>query len=529
MRTNSFACQTGLAVTRSVEHSSHMGRNFFVYAAIVIGSLAIALDFASVDLAIPALQEQFGLSLQSVQWVINGYVLAFSVLMVAGGKMADAHGRKLVFLIGMGLFALASLLGGLAWSGASVIGFRVLQGIGAALLWPAMIGLGCAAAGMERRSFVLGLIFGTCSLGNAAGPVVGGALTQWWSWRWVLWINVPMAVFSMLVLIFKVPRDAQSAEHPRNDYPGMVLLTTGLVAMMLFVYQVQPWGWSDPRTIGLLLVAVVMLAAFPLVEKKAPEALIPPDLMRNREIMTLCLCAVVICQLFFIVLLYFTQYAMKFLGEDPMWAGARVVQFMLTYGIVSYFGGPLSAWLGTRRLLVIGLACATVASILLGVFGPGASWPIFNGSLSLLGIGVGAVIPTVSARAIETAGAERASLVSGITFMCQLAGSALMLAINTAIFTAVASRELDGILARERIALTTADRAAIESVMTGSQTVRAFHLPHAEELSGLASAVGQAYQGGLQVVLGISAVLVFLTLLLVLRFVPARKETAPAV
>jgi MFS family permease len=308
----------------------------------------------------------------------------------------------------------------------------------------------------------------------------------------------------------------------------MVLLTTGLVALMLFVYQVQPWGWSDPRTIGLLGLAVVTLAAFPIVEKKAPEALIPPELMRNREIMTLCLCAIVICQLFFIVLLYFTQYAMKFLGEDPMWAGARVVQFMLTYGIVSYFGGPLSAKFGTRQLLVIGLVCATIASITLGIFGPGASWWIFNGSLSLLGIGVGAVIPTVSARAIETAGAERASLVSGITFMCQLAGSALMLAINTALFTAVAFRQLDAILARNQIAVSPESRATIDSVMTGAQTVRAFHLPHAQDLDGIASLVGQAYQGGLQIVLWVSAVLVFLTLLLVLRFVPARAAVDKA-
>lgn len=504
-----------------------MGRNFFLYAAIVIGSMAIALDFASVDLALPALQEQFGLSLESVQWVINGYVLAFSVLMVAGGKMADSHGRKKVFLLGMGVFALASLLGGLAWSGGAVVGFRVLQGAGAALLWPAMIGLGCAAAGDARRGFVLGLIFGTCSLGNAAGPVVGGALTQWFSWRWVLWINVPMALFSMGVLILKVPRDADSSGNPKNDFPGMLLLTTGLVALMLFVYQVQPWGWTDPRVIGLLVVAAGTLAAFPFVERRAAEPLIPPDLMRNREIMTLCLCALVICQLFFIVLLYFTQYAMKFLGEDPMWAGARVVQFMLAYGLVSYLGGPLSSWFGTRRLLAIGLGCALAASVSLGIFGPGAGPVIFNASLVLLGVGVGAVIPTVSARAIETAGSGRASLVSGITFMCQLAGSALMLAINTAVFAAVSFHQLDGILARENVVLTQAERAEVQAVMTGAQSVRAFHLPPAEEVGNLSKWVSQAYEGGLQVVLWISAALVMLTLLAVLRFVP-RASTSPA-
>ena len=119
----------------------------FLYASIIIGSLAIALDFASVDLALPALEKQFGLDLEGVQWVINGYVLAFSVFMVAGGRLADAYGRKRVFLIGMGLFALTSLLGGTALNGGSVIAFRVLQGMGAALLWPAMIGMACAALG----------------------------------------------------------------------------------------------------------------------------------------------------------------------------------------------------------------------------------------------------------------------------------------------------------------------------------------------------------------------------------------------
>jgi Na+/melibiose symporter-like transporter len=149
-----------------------------------------------------------------------------------------------------------------------------------------------------------------------------------------------------------------------------------------------------------------------------PKALIPRDLMRSREFLTLCLCSVIICQVFFIVLLYFTQYAMKFLGDDPLWAGARVVQFMLSYGVVSHFGGMLYGAFGARRLIGGDLICAAVASILLGLFGPGAPWLAFNGSLVLLGIGVGgAVVPTISSRAIEAGGLERASLV-GISFSC---------------------------------------------------------------------------------------------------------------
>ena len=503
-----------------------MSKNIFIYAAIVMGALAIALDFASVDLALPALERQFALDLQSVQWVINGYVLAFAVLMVMGGKMADAYGRRKVFLIGMGIFAVASLLGGMAWSGNAVIAFRVLQGVGAALLWPAMIGMACAAVGDSRQAFALGLIFGTCSLGNAAGPVVGGALTQWFSWRWVLWVNVPMALLAMLLTLRSVPRDpGRKGDAPQNDYAGMGALTGGLVALMMVVYQVQSWGWASAKTLGLLALAAVLLGAFPFIEKRAREPIVPLDLMRSREFQTLCLSVMVICQLFFIVLLYYTQYAMKFLGDDPMRAGFRVVVFMLSYGVVSYFGGPLSRMFGTRRLLVIGLISATVASVLLGVVGPGAAWLPFHALMVLLGIGVGAVIPTVSARAIATAGTEKAGLVSGITFMCQLAGSAFMLAVNTAIFTAVSALRLDQAFAREGVTLTAAEEAAVGNVMAGAQNVPQLHLQNhtVAQVGDLAGIVSQAYLDGLQVVMWFSAVLVVLALALVLRFVPGEK------
>ncbi len=498
----------------------------WVYGAIVIGALAVSLDFASVDLTLQALERAFGLDLESVQWVINGYMLAFSVLMVAGGRFADAYGRKRVFLIGMGVFALASLLGGAGWSGGSVIAFRVLQGVGAAMLWPAMIGMACAALGDDKRALALGLIFGTCSVGNSAGPVMGGALTQYFSWRWVLWVNVPMAIFAMLVTFWKIPKDQKLDSRARNDYVGMAMLTLGLVALMLVVYQSDAWGWSDWRTLGLTTAAVGLLAAFPIVQQRIPEPLVPADLMRNREILTLCLCTLVICQLFFIVLLYFTQYAMKFLGEDPLLAGARVVPFMLTYGVISYFGGPLSKFLGTRRLILIGLMAAMVASVALGLIGPGGGWLGFNGSLVLLGIGVGAVIPTISVRAIEVVGTARAGLVSGITFMCQLSGAAVMLAVNTVLFTAVSASRVKQFMANENLTLTPSQQSAVESLLSGAGSIHELPAAFVGDVDDAARLVQHAYTDGLSVVMWFSAVLVAVALLLVLRFVP-RKAACP--
>lgn len=496
----------------------------FIYAAIIIGSLAIALDFASVDLALPALEQQFGLNLETVQWVINGYVLAFAVLMVTGGRLADGYGRKRVFLIGMGVFAFASLLGGAAWSGGSVIAFRVLQGVGAAMLWPAMIGMACGALGDDRRALALGLIFGSCSVGNAAGPVLGGALTQYLSWRWVLWVNVPMAIFAMLVTLWKVPWDRSEGARPRNDYIGMSLLTFGLVAFMLFIYQSDDWGLGDFRTIGLAVATIALLGLFPFFEHRTREPLVPPDIMRNREIQTLCLCTMVMCQLFFIVLLYVTQYGMKFLGQDPVQAGMRVVQFMLTYGVISYFGGPLCKWFGSRQLILIGLVSATAASVLLGLVGPGGGWLAFNGSMVLLGIGVGAVIPTISVRAIETVGTSKASLVSGITFLCQLAGAAAMLAINTVIFEAVSAGRVKQLFDTQNVTLTASQQTAVGALLNGPGSIHEIPAALVKDTGNAANLVAQAYGDGLQVVLWFSAVLVVVVLLLVLRFVPRKSQ-----
>jgi MFS family permease len=502
-------------------------RLIFIYAAIVVGGLAIALDFASVDLALPALERDFGLDLDSVQWVINGYVLAFSVFMVVGGRLADTYGRKLIFLLGLGVFTVASLLGGAAWNGDVLIACRVLQGVGAAMLWPAMIGMGCGAVGDAKRPMVLGLLFATCAVGNAAGPVVGGALTEWFSWRWVLWVNVPMALFAIAVTAPTVPTDHPSrGTAVRNDYLGMTVLTGGLVALMLLAYQAAGPDWMSARTVGFAVAAAALLGAFPFLERRAPEPLIPLELMRNKEIATLCFSVLAICQLFFIVLLYFTQYGMKFLGEGPVAAGSRVVQFMISYGITSYFGGPLMKLVGSRRLLVIGLIMSAAASVLLGFCGPGGSWLPFNLGLVALGLGVGAVIPTVNCRAIGTVGTDRASLVSGVVFMCQLAGSALMLAVNTAIFTAVAMAHLGRGAAAAGVTLSADQQQAVSAILTGARTVHLIPPATVGDAAEIAALVTAAYTSGMQVVMWLGAGMLVVALLLVLRFVPNRAEEA---
>ncbi len=503
-----------------------MNRRLLIYISVFLGSLAISLDFASIDLALSPLEKQFGLDLDGVQWVLNGYMLAFAVLMVTGGQLADSYGRRRIFLLGMIVFGAASLLGGAAWSGWSLIASRVLQGVGAAMLWPAMIGLACAAVGESNRGFAMGLVLGTCSIGNAAGPVMGGILTEEFSWRWVLWVNVPMALIAVAFTLWGVPRDPPPGTRPKNDFAGMGALTGGLVALMVAVYQSSVWGWGSVRIVGLLAVAAVLLGLFPVIEARVANPLVPPDLLRHRELRALVLAAMGICQLFFIVLLYFTQFALKFLGDSPMWAGARVVPFMLSYGVVSYLGGPLYARFGARRLLVGGLVCAAVASALLAVVGPGTSKLVGFSLQGLLGVGVGAVIPTISTRAVENAGVARASLVGGIVFMVQLSGAALLLAIGTALFADASHARLGQEVAAAQLQLSPAQQDRAERVLTGAKldTAKALAQLPGGNADKVVAVVQDAYGYGVRLMLWMSTILVLGTLWLVLQNVPARPH-----
>lgn len=504
-----------------------MPRRPGLFVAIVAGALAISLDFASIDLALPALEAKFGLDLDGAQWVINGYILAFAVCMVTGGRLADGWGRRRVFLVGLFIFGVASLLGGMAWSGPSLIAFRALQGIGAALLWPAMVGLACSAVGEHNRGFAIGLIMGTCSIGNSAGPIVGGALTEWFSWRWVLWINVPMALLAMAITLARVEKDPPVEKRPGNDLLGTAILCTGLVAMMIAVDEAIPWGWGSARTLGLLAASAVLLIAFPIVERRRRDALVPPELFGNREFMTLCWAAVGVCQFFFVILLYLPQFAMKFLGDDAITAGARVFMFMAGFGIVSFLGGQLYARFGPRLLMIVGLATTGGGATALALIGSDGAPILVNAILLLLGLGIGAVIPTLSTRAVEVAGIERASLAGGVTFMLQLSGAALLLAIATTIFITTSRGAADAALTRDGIALTVAERGALDDLLVGAATARTLTITHAAHPDGplvaeLVSAARTAARAGMRNMFLFSAGVVFLTLVLTIRYVRGR-------
>ncbi|HWJ42700.1 MAG TPA: MFS transporter, partial [Solirubrobacterales bacterium] len=333
--------------------------------AMAIAVVVIANDFSAINVALPTMERDFDTDVNTIQWVVNAYALTFGVLIVTGGRLADMFGRRNAFFVGSAIFASMSALGGAAQSEAMLIGARVLMGIGGALMWPAILGMTYELLPEERAGLAGGIIIGAAGLGNAIGPLLGGVLTQELSWRWIFFLNVPIAVFAVAVTWFLVHVKEPDPGERRLDYAGIAAISTGLVSLLIALDQVADWGWSDPRVIGLLVLAAAMLIAFLPIERRAgSHALVPRAVMRNENFTASCLAILFMSATFFASLLYLPQFMAKHLGYSPLEAGVGMLPFLATFALVSFVAGPLYNRVGAKPLAVLGAACITVAPFL---------------------------------------------------------------------------------------------------------------------------------------------------------------------
>lgn len=240
-------------------------------SAMALAVLVIANDFTALSVALPAIEADFHADVTTVQWIISGYALIFGVLIVTGGRLADMFGRRRVFFLGSTIFALFSVLGGLAADAWMLLGARGAMGVGGALMWPAILGMTYALTPPGRAGLAGGLILGAAGFGNAVGPLLGGVLTDALSWRWIFFLNLPIAAFAVLVTWRVVPPEKPDQADRRIDYGGVAILSIGLFALLLALDLGVDLGWTSPRIVGLFAASAVSLVAFALVERRAGD------------------------------------------------------------------------------------------------------------------------------------------------------------------------------------------------------------------------------------------------------------------
>ena len=246
-------------------------RTVLALVAMGLAVITIANDFTAFSVAIPTMENDLHASLSTVQWVINAYALIFGVAIVTGGRLADMFGRRRVFLIGAAIFALFSLACGLAPGVLTLIIFRGLMGIGGAMMWPAILGLTFEILPESRAGLAGGLIIAAAGLGNAIGPLVGGALTQALSWRWIFFVNLPIAGLAVAATLWTIPHDKPVQPGQRLDYGGVATLSIGLIALLLALDFSSSWGWSSVGVELLVAAAVILVLAFAFSAAPSPR------------------------------------------------------------------------------------------------------------------------------------------------------------------------------------------------------------------------------------------------------------------
>ena len=410
--------------------------------AMALAVFVIANDITALSVALPEIEKDFDSDVSTVQWVINAYALVFGVLIVTGGRLADMLGRRRIFFVGSAIFATFSLLGGAAQSELWLIACRALMGVGGAMMWPAVLGMTYDALPEDKAGLAGGLIIGVAGFGNAAGPLLGGTLTELLSWRWIMFLNVPIAAIACFATWRAI--DAKpGAGRERIDYPGIASLSVGLVALLIALDQVTDWGWSDARVLGLLALCAVLLAAFAVIERRmGPSALIPRDVMANASFRSACIATLLMSAVFFASLLFLPQFFQKILSYSPLEAGAALLPMMAVFAVTSFAAGGLYERLGAKVIVSAGAVFLTAGAFLVSLVERDSGFGALVPGMVVMGIGVGLFYSSITTAAVTALDPSRSSLAGAIVYMFQVAGGSVGLGLTTTVFTTASEDEL---------------------------------------------------------------------------------------
>lgn len=408
--------------------------------AMSVAVLVVANDFTSLSVAIPAIEQTFGVDLTTAQWVINGYAMVFGVLIVTGGRLADMFGRRTVFMLGAAIFAVFSVIGGFAPNISVLLGARFAMGVGGAMMWPAILGMTYALLPAERAGLAGGIILGAAGLGNAIGPLIGGVLTDTIGWRFIFFLNLPVAAFAMLVTFRVVGKDQPDSAGRRIDYGGIAALSVGILSLLLALDEGSDRGWTDPLILGLFALGAVGLIAFAVIERRVgASALVPADVLGNRQFAAACAATLLISAIFFSALVFLPQFMAKELGYSAIGAGAGLLPMMGVFALTSFIAGPLYSRLGPKLIVSAGALCLAVGIFLLSLITAETTFRDLVPGMVVLGVGVGLFYSSVTTAGITAIDKSKSSLAGAIIYMAQIAGGSIGLGLNTALVVTAAS------------------------------------------------------------------------------------------
>jgi EmrB/QacA subfamily drug resistance transporter len=411
-------------------------RKWWTLGAVAFGLFMIMLDNTVVNVALPSIQEDLGVGLSELQWIVAGYALTFAALMLTGGKLADHYGRRLIFVVGLAIFTLASLACGLAESGDVLIAARVVQGAGAALMNPSTLSIISATFPPDQRGMAIGIWAGVSALALAIGPLVGGLLTDHLDWSWIFFVNIPVGVLAVAASFLVIEESRDTSEEQRLDVPGQVAGGLGLFALTYALIEANSYGWTSGRILGAFAIAAVALVAFVWLERVQRVPMLDLDLFRNGTFAGANIVILLVALAMFGVFFFVSLYMQNILGFSAVEAGAAFLPMTILIILVAPIAGKASDRIGSRWLMTSGMVLIAIQLLYLSRLGLGENfWDLLPGLL-VGGLGMALVMTPSAAAAVRSVPVDKAGVGSAVLNAFRQVGGSMGIALIGAIIAA---------------------------------------------------------------------------------------------
>jgi EmrB/QacA subfamily drug resistance transporter len=411
-------------------------RRWKALAVLAVAQFMVVLDASIVNVALPSIQTDLGFSENGLQWVVNAYTLMFGGFLLLGGRAADLFGRRRVFMIGLVVFSVASLVGGFATSSGWLIVARGVQGLGAAIVSPAALSIVTTTftEGAERNK-ALGIWGALAGAGGAVGVLMGGMLTEWAGWEWVLFVNVPIGV-AAATLAPRFVRESRTHERTSMDVAGAVSVTAGLVVLVYALVDANDAGWASTQTIGLLALSVALIVAFVAVELRTKHPIMPLTIFRNRNVASADAVALLVGASLFSMFFFISLYLQQVLGDSALEAGLSYLPLAVAIIVSAGAASQFVTKVGPKPVLVTGLALTTIGLLWFTQISADGSYvgDVLVPSV-IVAVGLGLSFVSLTITAVSGVTHHEAGLASGLLNTAQQVGGALGLAVLSSVAT----------------------------------------------------------------------------------------------
>jgi EmrB/QacA subfamily drug resistance transporter len=408
-------------------------RKWWTLAAVAFGLFMIMLDNTVVNVALPSIQRDLGIGLSELEWIVAGYALTFAALMLTGGKLADLLGRRLIFVVGLVVFTAASLACGLAESGDVLIGARIVQGLGAALMNPATLSIISATFPPHQRGMAIGIWAGVSALALAIGPLVGGLIAQHIDWSWIFFINVPVGVLAVAASFLFIDESRDTSHEQRLDLPGLLTSAIGLFALTYGLIEANTYGWTSGRILASFAIAAVGLVAFVLLERHQRLPMLDLSLFRNGTFAGANLVTFLVALAMFGVFFFVSLYMQNVLGYSAVEAGAAFLPMTVLIILIAPIAGKATDRIGSRWLMTAGMTLVGVQLLYFSTLEVDSGFWSLAPGLLVGGVGMALTMTPAAAAAVRSVPVDKSGVGSAVLNTFRQVGGSLGIALLGAI------------------------------------------------------------------------------------------------